>query len=130
MILLDTHVVIWLLTDPKRISKAAADAIAEHGSKGMLPGISAASIYELIYAKRRGRIQLHTPDAALLTRMRQWFDLIPITDGIAVEAAGFTGAFHGDPMDRLIAATARTGGYTLLTVDDKIRDAGVCKVLW
>jgi PIN domain nuclease of toxin-antitoxin system len=130
MILLDTHVVIWLMTCPERISKAAADAIASDGAQGVLPGISAATVFELIYTKRRGRIQLNVPDAKLLARMRLWFDLIPISVAIAAQAAALPDPFHGDPMDRLITATARVEGRILITADSKIRTANLCKTLW
>ncbi|MGA7829854.1 MAG: type II toxin-antitoxin system VapC family toxin [Terracidiphilus sp.] len=130
MILLDTHVVIWLMTSPDLVSKRAAKAIEKAGTEGMLPGISAATMYELFYLKRRGRIQLHLTDAAILERMREWFELIPITATIAVEAAALPDPFHGDPIDRLIAATARVEGRTLITADRKIHESNVCKVRW
>jgi PIN domain nuclease of toxin-antitoxin system len=38
--------------------------------------------------------------------------------------------FHGDPMDRIIAATAIVEDCVLLTIDEKIRQSGVCKTLW
>ncbi|MGA2674103.1 MAG: type II toxin-antitoxin system VapC family toxin [Terracidiphilus sp.] len=130
MILLDTHVVIWLMTSPERISKAAAEAIAQSGADGTLPGVSAATIFELFYLGKRGRVQLHLTDAAILERMRGCFDLCPITVMIAIEAAALAEPFHGDPMDRLIAATARVEGRTLISADSRIRAANACKVLW
>ena len=130
MILLDTHVVVWLMTTSERISKPAAEAIAAWGAKGERPGVSSASVYEIAYGARRGRIQLHTTGAEFLNRLRGPFNLLPITDGIALQAAAFAEPFHGDPMDRIIAATAIVENCVLLTADRKIRDAGVCKTLW
>jgi PIN domain nuclease of toxin-antitoxin system len=130
MILLDTHVVIWLLTAPDRISMPAAQAIAETGADGKLPGVSTASLFELAYAKRRGRVHINVPDAVFLHRMRQWFDIRPVTDAIALQAAEFGDPFHGDPMDRMIAATAMTEQRMLVTADARILAAGVCPVLW
>jgi PIN domain nuclease of toxin-antitoxin system len=130
MILLDTHVVIWLMTSPERVSTAAAEAIATFGEKGIRPGVSAATVYELVYAGRRGRLQLHVSEAALLAKLRQWFELVPISEVIALEAASLPDEFHGNPMDRLIAATALVDGRTLLTADRKLLAANVCKTLW
>jgi PIN domain nuclease of toxin-antitoxin system len=62
--------------------------------------------------------------------MRGCFDLRPITEMIAVEAAMLPDPFHGDPIDRLIAGTARVEGRTLVTADGKIHEAKACKVLW
>ena len=130
MILLDTHVVIWAMDAPGRISKAAGKAIAEAGAQGRLPGVSTASVFELVYARRRGRVQTHVSDAVLLEKMRAWLRFFPVTDTIAFEAAALPQSFHGDPMDRIIAATAIVEGCTLLTADGRIRAAKVCKTLW
>ena len=130
MILLDTHVVIWLLNSPELISKPAAKAIAKSGAEGSRPGISAASIFELAYAKKRGRIHLNVSDAVLLKRLRNWFDFYPITEMIALEAATMPDPFHGDPMDRIITATAIVENCTLITHDERIRRANVCRTLW
>jgi PIN domain nuclease of toxin-antitoxin system len=130
MILLDTHVVIWLMTSPASISMAVAQAIAETGSAGMRPRISAASIYELVYAEKRGRIQLNVPHTVLLERLRARFDFSPVTETIALEAAAIPDSFHGDPTDRIIAATAIVENCTLITKDGRIRQSNVCKTLW
>jgi PIN domain nuclease of toxin-antitoxin system len=129
MILVDTHVVIWLLTAPERISPLAAQSIEKAGEDGELPGVSTATLFELAYAQRRGRVQINVPDTVFLERMRSWFNIRPVTDAIALQAAAFV-EFHGDPMDRMIAATAMVEGCTLLTADGEIRRAGVCKTIW
>jgi PIN domain nuclease of toxin-antitoxin system len=53
-----------------------------------------------------------------------------LTAEIAVCAAGLPDPFHGDPIDRMIAATAIVGDCVLITHDDRIRKANVCKTLW
>lgn len=130
MILLDTHVVLWMMTSPERVSKAASRVIAETGEAGLRPGVSAATLHEIVYRGRRGRIQLNVSDATLLEKMRAWFEFRPITETIAVEAATLPEPFHGDPMDRLIAATARVEGRTLLTADRRLLASHLCKTLW
>jgi PIN domain nuclease of toxin-antitoxin system len=130
MILLDTHVVVWLMTSPERISKAAAEAIANRGAKGERPAVSSVTVFEIAYGARRGRIQLHVTGSGLLTRLRDTFHLHPITEAIAFQAAAIPEPFHGDPLDRMIAATALVEDYVLLTADGKIRQSGVCKTLW
>ncbi len=49
-------------------------------------------------------------------------ELIPLTPEIAVENSQLPDEFHGDPADRLLIATARICGMTLLTRDEKILD--------
>jgi PIN domain nuclease of toxin-antitoxin system len=130
MILLDTHVVVWLLTSPERISKVALKAMAELDALGERPVVSSVTIYEIAYGARRGRIRLHVDEETFLARMRVAFDFWPITDAIAFKAASLPEPFHGDPMDRMIAATAITLDCVLITADERIRDANLCKVLW
>ena len=57
-------------------------------------------------------------------------ELIPLTAGIALCAGELPDPFHGDPMDRMIAATAITEKCVLITADSKIRAASLCKVIW
>ena len=130
MILLDTHVVIWLMTTPDRLSTEAVLAIDNAGRAGTRPLVSTASIYEILCAKRRKRVQIHVSDAVLIKRLRALFDFFPITEIIAIEAAALPEPFHGDPLDRLIAATALVEKCTLITGDQRIRSANVCTTVW
>ena len=130
MILLDTHVVLWLALTPENISPAAAAAIGEADSAGVQPGISVITLYEIAYAIRRGRIQVFVPQQVFLNRLKSRFKVLPVTDAIAQCAAELAEPFHGDPMDRIIAATAIVEDCTLISRDDRIREAGVCRVIW
>lgn len=130
MILLDTHIVIWLAFTPEKISFFAANAIREAQISGEIFGISALTLYEIAQAIRRGRIQLTIPHQIFLDRISSQFKVLPVTDLIAVRAAHLPAPFHGDPMDRIIAATAIVEDCVLITHDDRIRKAKVCKVIW
>ena len=70
------------------------------------------------------------PIQAFLNRMKSRFTVIPVSETIAVRAGELPEPFHGDPMDRMIAATAIMEKCTLITADNKILAAKVCKVLW
>ena len=130
MILLDSHVVIWLALTPGKISLAAATAIRETESAGAISCISVMTIYEIANAIRLGRINPIIPHQVFLNRIRSRFEVFPVTDMIAQCAAELPAPFHGDPMDRIIAATAIVENCTLITKDEKIRDAKLCKVIW
>ncbi|MGA2538668.1 MAG: type II toxin-antitoxin system VapC family toxin [Terracidiphilus sp.] len=130
MILLDTHAVVWLMISPERVSKAATTAITRSIAEGNRPAVSSATIFEIAYGARRGRILLHVTGSEFLDRLRSAFDLRPITEEIAFAAAAIPERFHGDPLDRIIAATAKVDDLVLLTADSGIRRAGVCKTLW
>jgi PIN domain nuclease of toxin-antitoxin system len=56
--------------------------------------------------------------------------VLPVTPAIAAIAAGFSGAFPGDPGDRLIAATAIAHGLTLVTADTALRESRQVRTIW
>jgi PIN domain nuclease of toxin-antitoxin system len=122
--------VIWLALTPEKISPAAATAIRETELAGAISGISVMTIYEVANAIRLGRIKPAVPHQVFLDRIRSRFKVFPVSDTIAQCAAELPAPFHGDPMDRIITATAIVEGCTLITKDEKIRDANLCKVIW
>jgi PIN domain nuclease of toxin-antitoxin system len=130
VILLDTHVVIWLALIPKQVTRAAAAAISQAASRGEIPCISVITLYEVANAIRRGRIQPTASTRVFLNRMKSRFHVFPISDAIALCAAELTRPFPEDPMDRMIAATAIVEKCTLVTADTRIHSSGACKVIW
>ena len=130
MILLDTHVVVWLLVDPVRLSQRAYDAILEARVKGNALGYSLISVYEIVYAARRGRIPLVSSGDEFVRAIEKRLAGISLTSAIAQRAATLPEPFHGDPMDRIIVATAIVEGCALITCDDRIRGAKVCETIW
>jgi PIN domain nuclease of toxin-antitoxin system len=130
MILLDTHVIVWMLTAAERISSRAREAIVQARMAGERIGYSPVSLYEIAYAARRNRLLLNIPAKDFIAAASARLDLVPVTAEIAILAAELPERFHGDPMDRMIAATAVTLDCTLITRDEQIRGANVCKTLW
>ena len=130
LILLDTQVVIWIALTPEHISSAAVGAIREAESTRELLGISAVTLYEVANLIRLGRIHPAVPPRAFLDRMKGRFKVIPVSESIAELAGELPDPFHGDPMNRMIAATAILLNCTLITADSRMRDANVCKTLW
>jgi PIN domain nuclease of toxin-antitoxin system len=56
-------------------------------------------------------------------------EVLAITGAIALDAVRLGGSFPSDPADRLIAATARVHGHTLVTADRRVREAAVVAIL-
>lgn len=81
--------------------------------------VSAISLLEVANMDRRKRVLLPIPLQAWLGRAFYTgaIHLLPITPEIASETAALPEAFHGDPADRIIAATARVEDLTLCTHD-------------
>lgn len=130
MILLDTHVMIWLLATPRRLSVRVEEAILQARIRGEKLVYSPVSLYEIVYAARRNRLPLNSPAEDFIAAVQAKLEMVPLTAEIVVCAAGLPDTFHGDPMDRMITATAIAGDCVLITQDDRIRKANVCKVVW
>jgi PIN domain nuclease of toxin-antitoxin system len=130
VILLDTHVALWLLMDPDKLSPPAAEAVRLERAGGGEISCSLISLYEIGYAAHRNRLQLNYPIREFLDAVRDKLEIAPLTFEIVTCAAQLAEPFHGDPMDRMIAATAMVQGCALITADRGIQGAGVCKTIW
>jgi PIN domain nuclease of toxin-antitoxin system len=73
---------------------------------------------------------METTIQELMASIQARLELVPLTAEIVICAAQIPAPFHGDPMDRIIAATAIVEDCVLITHDDKIRGANVCKTIW
>ena len=129
MTLLDTHVLFWALDDSKRLSRAAASEIRRARRTGGL-AISAISLWELSWLLATARIQSYGPVEASLRLMLEGVTVRPITPEIAALATQFPADYSRDPADRLIGATARAEGLTLVTRDEKMRSCPLLKTVW
>jgi PIN domain nuclease of toxin-antitoxin system len=131
MIVLDTHALIWWLAEPAKLSAAARKIISDSAAKGVV-GISTASILEVATLVRRKRLVLTTSVEEWLDDVRQLpeLDLLPITAEIAARAGSFEENVHGDPIDRLIIATALAAKAKLVTADKQIRSLAIVNSVW
>ncbi len=125
MVLLDTCAVIWL-ANKAPMSKAATDAIELASLQGQTL-ISVASAWEIgLLTRPRGE---RPPGLQLFPDPHTWFRdildgpgirLATLTPQIAIDASHLPGKFHADPADRLVTATARSLGASIITRDRKI----------
>ena len=120
VILLDTHALVWVVADPKQLSRAASTAIQEALRKDGL-AISAITLWELASLISRGRIQAYGTVDASVKLLIEGVTVKPITPEIAALATQFGEDFSRDPADRLIGATARSEGLPLVTRDKNMR---------
>jgi len=129
VIFLDTHVLIWMASDPKRLSKKAREAIREAREKTGV-AIAAITLWELAWLAENGRIQVAGSVESFVRETASRVMVEPITAEIAALAVQLPAGFPKDPADRLIAATAMVEGAPLVTADERIRGAKVVQTIW
>ena len=121
MILVDTHVVLWLALEPDRISGKAVAVIEEARHTGQGLAISDMTLLEIAVIESKRRIQLSASLETFLTDLESRFVILPITGRICVRAMALPAAYPKDPADRIIGATALVEGISLVTADNDIR---------
>ena len=129
MILLDTHVLVWLTSEPAKLSKHASSAI-RRASRGGGIAISAITLWELAWLASHGRLQPTGTVEAYLEGVSSRVAILPITTKVAALANLFSTDYSSDPCDRIIGATALAEGIALVTKDEKIRDCKQIQTVW
>jgi PIN domain nuclease of toxin-antitoxin system len=131
VILLDTHVLVWLVTDEERLSRPAASAIRRARAADGL-AIADITIWELATLFARGVLRTHGTIENTVQKLvsRSGVQVKPITAEIAALAVQFAADYPKDPADRLIGATARAEGIALVTRDEKMRRSPLLKTIW
>ncbi len=128
--LLDTHILLWWLGENSRLSPEQRQALEKANEENPLL-VSDITLWEIATLASLGRIKLHLP-------LREWLEqaaapplvrLLPITPAVAAEVAALPDSFHRDPADRVLVATARVFGATLITRDRRIIEAELVPTL-
>ncbi len=126
--LLDTHILLWWLEDAGKLSSSQAAEINEADEPVLVSDIT---LWEIAMLENLGRISLALP-------LREWLEaaVAPprvqrqgISPPIAAGVAALPETFHRDPADRILVATARTLGASLVTSDQRIADSGLVPVI-
>ncbi len=129
MILLDTHVVIWLAFQPDKLSKRAKEVIRAARLQGGL-AIAGITLLELAWLAQEGRVETTLSVETFVRRCASKMTVLPITPEIAARAVSFPESYPKDPQDRLIGATALVEGIELVSHDRLIRKSCIVPVIW
>jgi PIN domain nuclease of toxin-antitoxin system len=122
--LLDTHVLVRWLAEPKKLSREQLRVLREAVRHREPLGVSAITLLEIAAPFGEGGARSEIPAAELLGELESSpaFQLFPLTVEAAAEAASL-GASLRNPADRAILATARLHKLRLLTSDQRIIDS-------
>ncbi len=124
-LLLDTHIWIWSLAEPKQLSRRVLQELKDRNNELWL---SPVSTWEVLLLQAKGRIQLHGNARDWVTRATTFMREAPLTHEI-VAAAQDLPLSHQDPADRFLAATAAVLGLTLVTADQRLLGLGTIATL-
>ena len=120
-LVLDTHILLWVLLEPDQLSKEIKKQIEIAQKEGNLI-ISSISLWEVAMLSSKKRINIYENIGDFLKSISIINGLIinDISAEIASESVLLMDGFHGDPADRMIVATTKVNAATLLTRDKKI----------
>lgn len=129
-ILLDTHILLRWLTDPKRLSRDQMRILTEMAQRLEALAISAISLVELavLYADGSLKTKLSMDELFSELEANPAFRILPVTIDIAREVS-YLRVLLRDPADLVIVATARVHGLRLLTSDQRIIDSKVVSAI-
>jgi len=116
-LLLDTHVLLWAVIEPKRLS-AEIQALLESPNHEVL--FSAASVWEMAIKAALGRADFRVPPATIVEAAQaSGFIELPVRAAAALKVAALP-HHHRDPFDRLLVAQAMTEPAALYTADAQL----------
>lgn len=134
MILLDTHVLIWMSSEPKRLTKRAREAIRESRENDAREksglAVAAITLWELAWLANSGRLQVAGSVESYIRETVSRVIVKPLTAEIAALAVRMPPSFPKDPADRMIVATAAVEGIPLVTADQQIQLAKRVPTIW
>lgn len=118
-VLLDTHVLLWWLSDPQRLNTKARGLLEDEANEVLLSSIS---VFEIVIKTGLGKLQLQEPPEELIERVVREQALVPLSirhdHALAVASLPPT---HADPFDRLLIAQSLVESVPLLTADSVFR---------
>jgi len=123
-LLLDTHIWLWLVGDPRRLGRNAQRALKDVSNELWLSPIST---WEALTLHHKGRVQLSGELSTLVAHATAGIKEAVLTHEIMIVARQLS--LHQDPSDRMLVATALVLDLTLVTADQRLMELGNIKIL-
>jgi PIN domain nuclease of toxin-antitoxin system len=130
VILMDTHIVLWLAFSSEKISRRALNAIEESRRKAEGLAISNITLLELATLAHKGRIHLEISLESFLTEVESRFSVLPMDGRICARSQQLPASYPKDPADRVIGATSLVHGFPLITADEAIQRSKSLQIIW
>jgi PIN domain nuclease of toxin-antitoxin system len=129
-LLLDTHIVVRWLADPRKLSRNQTRTLASVVRRAEPVALSAITLLEIAVLTADGRLRLKAPLDELLTELQAnpVFQVLPLSYEVASEVESL-GSVLRDPADRVIVATARVHRLRLMTSDQRIIESNLVAVI-
>lgn len=123
-LLLDTHIWLWLVGDPRRLGRNAQRALKDVSNELWLSPIST---WEALTLHHKGRVQLSGELSTWVAHATAGIKEAVLTHEIMIVARQLS--LHQDPSDRMLVATALVLDLTLVTADQRLMELGNIKIL-
>jgi PIN domain nuclease of toxin-antitoxin system len=132
VIVLDTHALIWWVSEPARIPAKGRRAIETAVANKETLAVSSISIWEVAMLVAAERLEFTIDTASWISSVEAlpFLEFVPVDNRIAADAVTLANFSHRDPADRMIVATALSLNATLVTADKRLRSYKPVATIW
>ena len=132
MIVLDTHALLWWVSDKSKLSKKALSLVDRESKNADQVLVSSISTWEIAMLVNRSRLSLKIEVDDFINQLESLpaIQFLPITNRSALASVGLPEPLHKDPADRFIIATAKVNNCKLITADEKILAYDHVDAIW
>ena len=130
-VVVDTHALIWYLSDSRRLSSISGDALDEAVRTGGIV-VPTAVLFDLVYLTEKGKLprdDLRSVREVVADQTRP-VEFAPVTITVMDHFAETSSAVLADPWDRLMVATAQAMALPLVTRDENISASMLVDTIW
>ena len=132
MVVMDTHTLIWFVSNPEELSEKVRKVIDKEIKKNSEILVSSISVWEIYMLIKKGRLKLTMEVDNWLDRIEKlpFLRFIPVDNRIAARSVMLPSLSHEDPADRIIIATSLQYAAPLLTRDKRILNYPKVQAVW
>jgi PIN domain nuclease of toxin-antitoxin system len=130
LILLDTHVALWLTLESRGLTKKSTAMLTDARRQEETIAIASITLIETARLIAHKRITIEVSLDTYMAELESRFTILPITSAVAAATTRLPASYPRDPADRIIGATALVHGAILITADQRIRKAKAVRTLW